>query len=655
MAVSPLNVNAPEWAKSSTVDLTLWPSKERPHAGSFHTMLWSDFAKMLCEKFDRPKDALPMVRPAFYDHNYRDSKHFVYSDTVTLDCDEKNGVAFHLDEVADRIRKAGIRALIVTSSSYAPDGKQNFRLFVPVLSRVTKNNHRAVYDAVNGLIGGIAAPESWNLSQGYFYGEGSDASYSPQLLWFSGETFSLAAYKGLSLGPTKGEKSKKAPSAASEGPAISGKEQLYGRVRVPVEKAGDQTGSAWLFEVARCAVTQGLDEEAFREAADAHPEAAAHVTKKGERALQRAWGAVTEGRGDYSPPVTPEDFDIVGEAVPTKKKERFEIIWAPTDDGSDDLEPLIEGFYYEKSVAAIYGPYGGGKSFVALDQALCIASGLPWLGRTVSQGPVFYFAAEGANGMKRRIAGWCLSKKVSETPRDFALVRGALTLTDSADLNALAGAALDAGVKLIVLDTLNAIFGTGDENDTKAMTLARHAIERLRDKSGAAVLVIHHAGKDVTRGMRGSTVLGGACDHILLVDRNSIISRAPQGKQKDMEPAEDLGFSLASVSLPPDAKGRPRSTAVVEAAECQFDDISGDQNENHRPTLTQTGFALLEHRARMSGIMGPMTVEVARDWLKKKEWAKDQQANAWRGSFSRLMRDPKIKALCSDKIENEAE
>jgi hypothetical protein len=58
-------------------------------------------------------------------------------------------------------------------------------------------------------------------------------------------------------------------------------------------------------------------------------------------------------------------------------------------------------------LALLFGPPGEGKSFVALDWALCVATGEKWLGKhAVQQGHVLYIAAEGGGGMKKRVAAW---------------------------------------------------------------------------------------------------------------------------------------------------------------------------------------------------------------------------------------------------------
>jgi len=310
-----------------------------------------------------------------------------------------------------------------------------------------------------------------------------------------------------------------------------------------------------------------------------------------------------------------DKFRAAGDDAPEESNKRkrsatLDIYWGEADDGVDDLEPLIDDFLFQQSLGAIYGKYGEAKTFVALDMALSVATGRPWLGREVTQGAVLYVAPEGYIGLKQRREAWCKHHRIGRAPKDFALVRGSLNLQkpDGVTLEALAAAAKERRAKLIIIDTLNAVFGGGDENESAAMSKARHELERLRDLSGAAVLVVHHAGKDIDRGLRGSSVLGGALDTVLLVNGGRIISKAPKGKQKDMEPADDIAFTLKSIELAPDKKGRPRSSLAIEAGSLErFDDLS-EQDE--------VALRALARAQGMAEITGDDVVTVA-DWRER--------------------------------------
>ena len=66
------------------------------------------------------------------------------------------------------------------------------------------------------------------------------------------------------------------------------------------------------------------------------------------------------------------------------------------------VEDIVAGHLPKTSFAVLYGPAGGGKTFAAIDIALSIASGIPWHGHAVEQGPIVYIAAEGAQRIVTR-------------------------------------------------------------------------------------------------------------------------------------------------------------------------------------------------------------------------------------------------------------
>ena len=67
---------------------------------------------------------------------------------------------------------------------------------------------------------------------------------------------------------------------------------------------------------------------------------------------------------------------------------------------------LIDGVLPERALTMVYGASGSGKTFIALDMAHAIATGRPWLGRSVKIGRALYVAAEGAAGFPGRAQAW---------------------------------------------------------------------------------------------------------------------------------------------------------------------------------------------------------------------------------------------------------
>ena len=75
---------------------------------------------------------------------------------------------------------------------------------------------------------------------------------------------------------------------------------------------------------------------------------------------------------------------------------------------------------------------------------------------------------------------------------------------------------LDRSLALIIIDTL-ARHHTGDENSATEMSSFIGNLDQLREEFNAAVVVVHHSGKDPSRGARGSSAFRAALDHEILV------------------------------------------------------------------------------------------------------------------------------------------
>jgi hypothetical protein len=212
-------------------------------------------------------------------------------------------------------------------------------------------------------------------------------------------------------------------------------------------------------------------------------------------------------------------------------------------DDIENLPPpswLIGTVLTENGLSVLWGRSGAMKSFVALDMALCVATGADWHGHTVKHGMVVYVAAEGSHGLGRRAVGWRRTRGKDLAKPSFKLIPHAVALT-SDDLDAMVQTILQLATRpsLIVIDTLARTFGQGDENKQADMNAYVGAADRLRESTGAHVMIIHHSGVHEDKRERGSNVLRGAADTVIKVarkdDKLDIINQGPEGKQKDAE------------------------------------------------------------------------------------------------------------------------
>jgi len=249
-------------------------------------------------------------------------------------------------------------------------------------------------------------------------------------------------------------------------------------------------------------------------------------------------------------------LDAVREALQAKRKPAFE--YTMVGDLVTHLKPIdwiVKDYIEADSLGLIYGPPKCGKSFLAIDWACSIATGTAWHGRKVQQGAVFYLAGEGHNGLARRFASWSLSHGVSLKDAPLAISNRAAPLTDEDSARKVAQAIehlaeIHGAPAVIVVDTLARNFGA-DENSTQDMNTFVQHLDEIRANWKCTVLVVHHTGKDKSRGARGSVALTGAIDAGYSVDRDELgmINMEPT-EMKDAELPKPLFFKLESVKLP---------------------------------------------------------------------------------------------------------
>lgn len=238
-------------------------------------------------------------------------------------------------------------------------------------------------------------------------------------------------------------------------------------------------------------------------------------------------------------------------------------------------EPLVKGLLYRETLTSITGAYGSLKTFVALDIALCVASGTTWHQREVRKGKVWYLLAEGVSGLRDRVSAWrdewALWNDAETSPLDlsgFRVLPRAVQVKDDTAWAMLCHLAARERPDLIVVDT-KARFTAGYEENSASETgdvVAR--IDALKRLSGGTVLVVHHTGWSGDR-MRGSSAWGGALDTDILVEKTGDDS-APRAvvkvvKQKDAEPLKPFELQTRKVDLGVDVDGEIVTSLAFDA------------------------------------------------------------------------------------------
>jgi len=204
----------------------------------------------------------------------------------------------------------------------------------------------------------------------------------------------------------------------------------------------------------------------------------------------------------------------------------------------------VEGILPQTGIAILAGQFGTGKTFVAVNLAISLITGIPFMGaKVLRKGGVLWFAAEGRNEIDARAkaAFDAIEAGVPYSERPFAYQeRDVPCLKEATAFAKLASHAKEAAeiiqerfgteLALIVIDTLSASAGFVDENAAGETQGVLNTLRRLAEHTGAIVLVIDHFGKLIETGVRGSSAKMAAADTII-----SLIfgSRAITGKITD--------------------------------------------------------------------------------------------------------------------------
>jgi hypothetical protein len=239
-------------------------------------------------------------------------------------------------------------------------------------------------------------------------------------------------------------------------------------------------------------------------------------------------------------------------------------------DDLDALPPLswtVRGVLPASGLAAIYGEPGSGKSFLAIDLAARISAGLPdWFGHQIFQRDVVYAALEGGRGIQQRFAAWDSVNGVRADRVKFLL--SGFTLLSEADVARLT-AAVTSNVSqgaVIIIDTLAQATPGADENTGKDMGLVLQAAKYIADAVDGLVILVHHSGKETSRGLRGHSSLNAAMDAVINVERDKLTDRRSWRvtKMKDAEDGATGHFTLERVDLGPDGFGGRASSGAVK-------------------------------------------------------------------------------------------
>jgi hypothetical protein len=232
---------------------------------------------------------------------------------------------------------------------------------------------------------------------------------------------------------------------------------------------------------------------------------------------------------------------------------------------AEDRLWLIDGLIEDRGSLLVVAEEGLGKSAFAVEGARAIATGSDFFGHSVEPGLVIYIAVE-----KFREAGRRLRAVLQHE------ARGRVRIMQQSPFNGEKGAIEEfiADAKafekderdrlvLVVVDTAGRAIGERDENSTRDANAFLSALDIVRGKLGAAVLLVHHARRNEGRA-RGSQACPAWADGVLAIERTKTGRVAKLTKSNIVEEGVIIPFSIESKAVDPENEGAGNVAVAVQ-------------------------------------------------------------------------------------------
>jgi hypothetical protein len=272
---------------------------------------------------------------------------------------------------------------------------------------------------------------------------------------------------------------------------------------------------------------------------------------------------------------------------------------------------IVRNLIFKHAFGEAHADSGGGKTAIIVDLMLHIAAGIEYRKRRTEQQPVVYIALEGHAGIDNRIIAAAQEIGISDAP--FALVKSSDNFRDAETGEKVAKIANElveqfgGDCPVVVIDTYTAALGSGASDCDPATVSQFIATIQTHLLSKCTALVLHHFGKDQSRGGRGWSGLRAALDFELEIDvaeddlRTMRVTKSRDGS--DRQPA--LCYRFHSRVLGQNNYGEDVTAVTVEHLADEIDTRRGKRHSPKARAALNVLWECIKDPARSF----PMTVE----------------------------------------------
>ena len=275
------------------------------------------------------------------------------------------------------------------------------------------------------------------------------------------------------------------------------------------------------------------------------------------------------------------------------------------DQLGDDYEApneLIEGLMTIGSLTVVYGDSNSGKTFWAMSVATAIATGKDCYGRKTDPGLVVYLASEAPASIRSRMQAikkfyGCSLENLAMVPVPMNFYSGDQDARDVIELVRAIEAAKGQPVRLIIGDTLARMSSGANENSGEDMGPVMARFDQVATATGAAMMIIHHNGKDAAKGARGWSGIRAHIDTEIEVSEKGGIRSANVTKQRELpSKGETIYFKLEVIEMGITKFGAQATTCVAIQ-----DNESANTQPHKKPTKHEENMRTMERAWWHSG------------------------------------------------------
>jgi phage/plasmid primase-like uncharacterized protein/KaiC/GvpD/RAD55 family RecA-like ATPase len=245
-------------------------------------------------------------------------------------------------------------------------------------------------------------------------------------------------------------------------------------------------------------------------------------------------------------------------------------------------DELVEGLMTIGSAVVVYGDSNSGKTFWALSVATAIATGADCYGKKTDPGLVVYLASEAPASIRSRMQAikkyhGCNLENLAMVPVPMNFYNGDQDAHDVIELVRAIEEIKGQPVRLIIGDTLARMSAGANENSGEDMGPVMARFDQVATATGAALMIIHHNGKDAAKGARGWSGIRAHIDTEIEVVEKDGIRSVTVTKQRELPSKGDtIYFKLEVVQMGTTKFGSPATTCVA------IPDVESNTNKPHK-------------------------------------------------------------------------